>query len=450
MRRGRESILPQSESSLAGPALAAGWFAPHREAMSGADAAWFHMDREHNLMVVNTVFCLDQRPDWDEVERLLRTRAVERFRRFRQRGVEPPVTLGLLAPWWEDDESFDIRRHLTRVDLSSSTGQGALDQHVAEQATVDLDRRHPLWLLELIDLPGGAAALLLRTHHAIGDGAAIFKVIMALTDSAERPPAAQRAEAPSPAAAADPFAIQRTAVAMATLTERLFQRRATQGALRAPLGGQKHVAHLEPIALRELKEAGRATGSTVNDVFLAALAGAFREHFAEQGIDPADVDVSMPVSVRDPRRDGRDELGNRFGLVFIRLPVAAADRRERRVLVTERTGALKSSQEPEVVFAGLSTLGHFPRGMQNAWVDAFSGDSAAVVTNVPGPRSAVSIAGVRVSRMYFFVPSTGPVGLGISFLSYNGNAIVSLIADRATLPALEPFAARLERELHQP
>jgi WS/DGAT/MGAT family acyltransferase len=442
-------MSPQLESSLPGPVLAARWFTPHREAMSGADAAWFHMDREHNLMVVNTVLCFDQRPDWDEAERLLQTRAADRFHRFRQRGVEPPVTLGLLTPWWEDDESFDIRRHVTRIDLSACADRRALDQHVEEQSTVDLDRRHPLWRVELIDLPAGAAALLLRTHHAIGDGAAVFKVIMALTDSVEQPPAARRVAAPSSWTAVDPLAVQRTAVAMATLTERLFRRGATP-ALRSPLVGQKQVAHLEPIELRQLKEAGRATGSTVNDVFLAALAGAFREHFAELGIDPADVDVSMPVSVRDQRRDGRDELGNRFGLVFIRLPVGIADRRERRALVTERTCALKSSQEPEVVFGGLSALGHFPRGMQNAWVDAFCGDAAAVVTNVPGPRSALSIAGVPVSRMYFFVPSTGPVGLGVSFLSYNGNAIVSLIADRATLPVLEPFAARLEQELHRP
>ena len=439
----------QLESSLGGPALAKRWLTPEREAMSGADAAWFHMDRDHNLMVVNTVLCFDQRPDWNEVERLLQTRVADRFHRFRQRGADPPMTLGLLAPWWEDDVSFDVRRHVARIDLSARAERRALDQHVADRAIVDLDRRFPLWRVELIDLAGGAAALLLRTHHAMGDGAALFKVILALSDSVEEPPAARRSAAPSPWSAIDPLAAERTAIAMARLSQRLFQRSAAGGPLRSPLVGEKRVAHLEAIDLRQLKEAGRATGSTVNDVFLAALAGALREHFLGLEIDPADVDISMPVSVRDIRRDGRDELGNRFGLVFIRLPVATADRRERRALVTERTRDLKSSQEPEVVFGGLSTLGHLPRALQHPWVDAISGDAVAVVTNVPGPRAAISIAGRRVTRMYFFVPSTGPIGLGVSFLSYDGHAIVSLIADRATLPAIEPFAARLENELRQ-
>ena len=422
---------------------------PAREAMSGADAAWFHMDREHNLMVVNTVLCFDQRPDWNEVEALLQRRLVDRFPRFRQRGVDPLVTLGLLAPWWEEDASFDIENHVARTDLSARGGREALDEHIAKQATFDLDRRLPLWRAELIDLAGGAAALLLRTHHAIGDGAALFKVIVALTDPVGEPPAQPKAAAPRSQNPVDLVTVERTVIATANLGQRLFGRGATGMPLTSPIVGAKRIAHLEPVELRRLKDAGRPTESTVNDVFLAALAGTLRGHLAGLGITPVDIDIVMPVSVRDDEHEERDALGNHFGLVFNRLPVATADRRERRARVTRRTREIKSSQEPEVVFGALSTMGHVPRGMQHAWVDAFIKDAVAVVTNVQGPRHAVSLAGAPVTEMYFLVPSTGPIGLGISFLSYNGHAVVSLIADRATLPALQPFATQLESELRQ-
>jgi hypothetical protein len=420
-----------------------------REAMSGADAAWFHMDRDHNLMVVNTVLCFDQRPDWNKVEAVLQMRVADRFPRFRQRAVDPLVTFGLLAPWWEEDASFDIEHHVERTDLSARGGREALDQHIAMRATLDLDRHRPLWRAELIDLAGGAAALLLRTHHAIGDGAALLKVISAMTDPLGEPPAPPRAAAPRPWNPVDPVLVERTVIATASLGQRLFARGATGTPLTSPIVGAKQIAHLEPIELHGLKDLARSTGSTVNDVFLAALAGAVREHFAGLGMSPVDVDIVMPVSVRDDGHEAHDALGNRFGLVFSSLPVATADRRERRGRVTERTRALKSSQEPEVVFGALSAMGHVPRAVQHAWVDAFIKDAVAVVTNVPGPRHAVSLAGIPVTQMYFLVPSTGPIGLGISFLSYNGHAVVSLIADRATLPALGPFAARLESELHQ-
>lgn len=419
-----------------------------REAMSGADAAWFHMDRPRNLMVVNTLLLMEQRPDWNEVERLLQTRVVDRFVRFRQRAVDPLVTFGLLVPWWEEDASFGIGRHVVRVDLSAGAGD-ALDRHIARQAGIDLDHHLPLWRAELIDLAGGAAAVLLRTHHAIGDGAALFKVITALTDPMGEGPARPGPDSARPWHPVDPATVRRTAAATTRLSLRLFERGATGAPLTSPISGEKQVAHLAPIELRRLKDSARATGGTVNDVFLAALAGALREHFAGLGIAPADVDVSMPVSVRDPDREEPDALGNLFGLVFGRLPVATADRRERRLRMTERTRALKSSQEPEVVFGALSTMGHLPRAIQHAWIDAFIKDAVAVVTNVQGPRHGLSLAGVPVTWMYFFVPSTGPIGLGVSFLSYQGHAIVSLIADRGTLPDIQPFARLLEDELLQ-
>ncbi|MGZ8648771.1 MAG: wax ester/triacylglycerol synthase family O-acyltransferase, partial [Solirubrobacteraceae bacterium] len=68
-------------------------------AMSSADAAWLHMDRPTNLMVINSVLWFDEPVDWDRYVAVVRERLVERFDRFRQRPAEGP-----LGPHWEDTE----------------------------------------------------------------------------------------------------------------------------------------------------------------------------------------------------------------------------------------------------------------------------------------------------------------------------------------------------------
>ena len=57
--------------------------------MHNADAAWLHMDRPTNLMVVNSVLWFDEPVDIERAKEVLRVRFVERFPRFRQRIAEP-------------------------------------------------------------------------------------------------------------------------------------------------------------------------------------------------------------------------------------------------------------------------------------------------------------------------------------------------------------------------
>jgi diacylglycerol O-acyltransferase / wax synthase len=67
--------------------------------MSNADAAWLHMDRPTNLMVVNGLMWLDGPVDAERVKAIVRERLVERFPRFRQRIAEPRLGLGV-PRWW--------------------------------------------------------------------------------------------------------------------------------------------------------------------------------------------------------------------------------------------------------------------------------------------------------------------------------------------------------------
>ncbi|MGZ4611270.1 MAG: WS/DGAT domain-containing protein [Actinomycetes bacterium] len=75
--------------------------------------------------------------------------------------------------------------------------------------------------------------------------------------------------------------------------------------------------------------------------------------------------------------------------------------------------------------------------------------SSAIVTNVPGPREPVLLAGSPLARVVFWVPQAGSVGLGISILSYAGTVTVGVAADRNIVADPGEIAAAVEAELDE-
>ena len=98
--------------------------------MSNADAAWLHMDRPTNLMVVNAVLWFEEPVDVERVTEILRARLVEPFPRFRQLVTEP--RLGIGAPSWEDDPNFDLDRHVHHLAVPAPRDKRALEELVSD------------------------------------------------------------------------------------------------------------------------------------------------------------------------------------------------------------------------------------------------------------------------------------------------------------------------------
>jgi diacylglycerol O-acyltransferase / wax synthase len=159
---------------------------------------------------------------------------------------------------------------------------------------------------------------------------------------------------------------------------------------------------------------------------------------------PENLDVVVPFNLR---RSSPAELGNQFGLVFVTLPVACPQPRERMQLVTRQMRRIKNSHEPEIASAALARMGSLPPSTERLWTDSFAGDAGAVITNVVGPLHAVSMAGTPLHTMVLWVPCTGAIGLGISLFSYDGRATIGLIADTAVTSDLGALTAALNDEL---
>ena len=164
--------------------------------MSNADAAWLHMDRPTNLMVVNALLFFDEPLDIERTREVVRTRLVERFPRFRRRIAEPRLGIGL--PSWEDDPAFDLDLHVHRLALPAPSDKAELQALVGDLVVRPLDRARPLWDMYAIEGYCGGTAVLTRMHHCIADGIALARVLLSLTDSQPdaglAPPAAEHGD----------------------------------------------------------------------------------------------------------------------------------------------------------------------------------------------------------------------------------------------------------------
>src|ERR1043165_8901637 len=96
---------------------------PRTDPMASADAAWLHMESPTNLMVVTGLMLSDEPLEFDRLKTTLTERLL-RFERFRQRVVEPALSLG--GPRWETDPTFDIAAHVHRLGLAAPGDQAAL------------------------------------------------------------------------------------------------------------------------------------------------------------------------------------------------------------------------------------------------------------------------------------------------------------------------------------
>ena len=456
--------------------------------MSRVDTAWLRMDQPTNRMIVTGVMFFETPVDFGRLRDLLAERLL-RFRRFRQRVIDPGVTLA--GPYWQEDPDFDLDRHLVRERLPEPGGEEALRRRVGELMSAPLDPDRPLWQMHCIEGTDGAegTAVVCRLHHCIADGIALIYVMMSLmdhdaaagADGREERSADEQHAARMPASPLETMldGLRRTLgttwnVAGSVLEEglQLFTepRRtldlaalAVSGAgalarlltlgpdsdtlFRGELGVEKACAWSRDYPLVQVKEIGRVLGGTINDVLITAAAGALRRYLAARGqpTDGVEIRAMIPVNLRPLERAA--ELGNHFGLVYLKLPVGIEDPYDRLLEIRARMDAIKRSPEALVAFQVLRGLGFVPRGGTAPVVEMFARKATAVMTNVPGPREPISLAGTRLERAMFWVPRSGPIGLGLSILSYAGRVYVGIATDAGLVPDPERIAEHFHEEL---
>jgi WS/DGAT/MGAT family acyltransferase len=432
------------------------------------------MDEPTNRMVVTGVLVLDRPVAVARVRELL-TRRLLHFRRFRSRVVEPASGLG--TPSWEADPEFSLRNHLHLSRLPRPADERALETFVSGLLAEPFPAGRPLWKCHLVPRFQGGSALVFRIHHCIGDGLALVHVLLSMADGLPDPPAGEEGADLPREEEDDP--VTRTAAWALSLPRRVLDGAgkllarpggvaeaallASGGAaslanllalppdpptaLKGRLTVAKRAAWSRPFDLAEFKAIGRATGSTVNDILIASLAGGLRRYLLSRGEVSSQLDVRgvVPVNLRPHAESHR--LGNRFGLVFLGLPLGIEDPLERLFAVRRRMRALKDSAQAAMIYQVLWAMGVMPRPVFDLAVDIFGSKATAVVTNVVGPKERISIAGAPLRQAMFWVPCSGHLGLGVSLLSYAGSVWVGVQSDAGLVPDPERILAGFEDEV---
>ena len=450
--------------------------------LSSADTAWLHMDRPTNLMVINSVDLFDEPLDWELVKQITQTRLLDRYPRFRQRVVESRVPLR--PPRWEDDPDFSLEHHMHHRALPAPGDRAALQALVSDLMTQPLDRNRPLWHTYMVDGFGSGAAIIHRIHHCIADGVSLARVMLSLTDA--EPDAGVAPPAPEPdrpssnglarsvagstgrallsAGAAGATALRQAtdiavspahAVSLAgavardgTTALRLLMTPAdAASAIKGDPGISRRVAWSDGMPLAQIKRIAHGHDATVNDVLMAALTGALRHYLQERGSPTREIQAMVPFNLRPLDQPIPRELGNRFGLVFLPLPVGVSGSYRRLVEVHKRMSEVKRSRDGAVSYALLSATGLTPEPIERRIVDLFTGKGTAVVTNVPGPAEPVYLAGVPVRASLFWAPTSGHIGMSVSIFSYRGEVTVGLMVDAALVRDPDEVVTQFDDEL---
>ncbi|MGO9634732.1 MAG: wax ester/triacylglycerol synthase family O-acyltransferase [Steroidobacteraceae bacterium] len=444
------------------------------ENMSGVDRAWLRMERPTNPMVVMGLLILRGRLRLAGLRQLVSRRflAFERFRCV-------PVVNALGGRWVRDKE-FKLEDHVLRIALPAPAGKAELEGLVGELASSPLNTGRPLWTFHLIERYQGGSALIVRIHHCYADGIALMHVLGALADDApaETGGALPLSDADTAAARTDPvpglvthslrefadllekgvhYTLHPTEAATATRTALgIAGEVARLGVLLAddpvtrlkhPLTGVKRVAWGEPLALEEVRTVGRVLGCTINDVLVATLAGALGRYLDATGERTAGVTIRATVPVNLRSGSGAPlELGNRFGLAFVALPIGIRHPLQRLYAVHATMQELKGSPQALVTYGLLSLIGTLPDAVEDPAIAWFSAKASLVASNVRGPGRPMHLGGAPISQVLFWVPQAGSIGAGVSMFTYNEEVQFGVIADRRLIPEPDQLVSIIQTE----
>jgi diacylglycerol O-acyltransferase / wax synthase len=444
--------------------------------LSGLDASFLHLEQGGAHMHVASTLVFDgPKPEYDEFRGHVASR-LHLVPRFRQKLRFVPLALG--RPAWEDDPHLNLEYHVRQTALPPPGSEEQLRVLAARIFSQALDRSKPLWELWLVDgLDGDRFAVVGKSHHCLVDGVSGVDITTVLFDTKPEPtgppePPDEWLPRPQPSDA--------EVVAEAVLDRLTNPREIASGVvdvLRAPreiagrvgeglgalgaiagtglgappspfnveIGGHRRFAWV-PGDLGQLKQIKDRLGGTVNDVVLAAVAGALGRYLRSRGHSTADLELRamVPISVRSEEEHGA--LGNRVSAMMAPLPVGVEDPVRRLRIVTETMGDLKASRQAvgASLLTELTAFAPPTIAAQAARLQSRQRFFNLVVTNVPGPQFPLYVLGRELRAVFPMVPLAKNQAVCVGLMSYNGQINFGLVGDYDAIPDLERLAEDLD------
>ena len=421
---------------------------------------------------------------------------------FRWRLVGVP--LGLDHPYWAEDPDFDLDFHIRDSAVPPPGDDRRLAETVARIFARPLDRTRPLWELYLIHgLENGRVALLTKVHHSVVDGVSGNEILAVLLDPSpegrEIPPAegGQAGErvpgelemlgrgllgmprqplralrsAPTalpnltelPGANAFP-GVPTISRGVAEVRRRLGVEHADPAILEATtarpprtsfngrISGHRRFSFGQ-LSLDTVKAIKNEAGVTVNDVVVSMCAGALRDWLKDRDELPKEPLVAMvPVSVRTDEEMGT--FGNRVSMMIVPIATDEADPKRRLKRTHELLRGAKSRHKAVPANLLTDATSFIPPAVASlaarTTMEVMGRTRPPVnlvISNVPGPRSPLFLAGAKLEAHYPVSVVVDGVGLNITVMSYLDHLDFGIVADRDQVDDVWTLMDRLAHSL---
>jgi WS/DGAT/MGAT family acyltransferase len=451
---------------------------PHGDRLSGLDTSFLNLETGPvHMHVASTTLFEGPAPSYEEFREHIASR-LHLVPRFRQKLRFVPFGQG--RPVWIDDPHFNLDYHVRHTALPSPGSEEQLRTLAARVFSQRLDRSKPVWEMWLVDgVEGGRFAIVGKTHHCLVDGVSgvdITTVLFDLDREAPEPATAQSwLPQPEPSRAqllgdalldraTNPAEIARGARELVSAPSRAavaivkelgaagtFLRTgfaAPRSPINCSIGPYRRFGWVRT-DLDDLKRVKNVAGGTVNDVVIAAVAGALGRFLRGRGqsTDEVELRAMVPISVRTADEHGA--LGNRVSAMMAPLPVGRRDPIDRLQAVSETMQHLKTSGH--AVGASLLTdVTNFTPptiAAQAARLQSRQRFFNTVVTNVPGPQFPLYLLGRELLDIFPMVPLAANQAVCFGIMSYNGGINFGLVGDYDSMPDLDALLEDLDASL---
>lgn len=444
--------------------------------LRGWDAATFRTASADPSLrsTVIALAVLDCAPDWGRLYARL-NRLTLFMPALRMRPLYGAT--GFSAPRLAVDPDFDLDVHVRRYRLPADAGWHGLLDDARRMSLTDFDRNRPLWEAALVEgLPGEQSAFLLKLHHSIADGAATVMIALSLFElGVDTNP-----DEPMPPPAPDSEDVSVADVTIANLTDNLkwgaelavnsvhgalgllrgtlaeptktWSRvwgtvtsisrftSVSDGPMSPVLAGRgttyRFAAFNLPFAA--LRAAAKSRDLSVNDAFLAALAGGFDIYHRRHGVVVDELRINVPISLRGDPGDRTGQASNAVSIARFPFPIAGLSVGERMTAAHD----LVSDWRAEPALRLADPLAEVSWFVPVPMLAQAAQSSDVTASNVPGPPVPLYLAGAKMLAAYPLVATIG-AAVNVTMVTYDGTAYVGISADDRAVPDLSSLVEDL-------
>ncbi|MDM3973427.1 wax ester/triacylglycerol synthase family O-acyltransferase [Mycobacterium marseillense] len=222
------------------------------------------------------------------------------------------------------------------------------------------------------------------------------------------------------------------------------------------------------LSMSEVKRAKDRFGVTLNDVVLSITSAAVADYLRDRDELPGEpLRIAGPVNVRDEAAESAS--GNHFAFMMVPIPdiadpverirtVSALTARRKPARASSGSTATRTNRKPTgTVSQVMKLIDALPSG---AWlalgqlvnspaVEAVPPIANFVVSNIPGPRDKLYIAGAEITHLYGRTMVGAGIGLFIHCLSYGDSLDFGFTALADLIPDPETIVQGVHRHLSE-